>query len=112
MSLAVMGQRRFRESPTFLSTALRYLGRGGHGLRGMPIPSVVLEAPLIFSCPRTSTRFLNCRIMANSNIPPRRLADIIDYIEKVREELLTIQRSLEKLESAQSAASGQRDISK
>jgi hypothetical protein len=40
-----------------------------------------------------------------------KLGDIIDYIEKVREELLTIQRSLEKLEPAESAASGQRDIS-
>jgi hypothetical protein len=50
--------------------------------------------------------------MADSNIPPRRLADIIDYIEKVREELLTIQRSLEKLESAQSAAAEPRDTPK
>jgi len=50
--------------------------------------------------------------MADSESPPQSLSDIIDYIEKVREELLTIQRSLEKLESAQSPVSRQRDISK
>ncbi len=42
--------------------------------------------------------------MADSESPPAKLGDIIDYIEKVREELLTIQRSLEKLEPAESAA--------
>jgi hypothetical protein len=36
--------------------------------------------------------------MADSNNSPQSLGDIIDYIEKMREELLTIQRSLEKLE--------------
>jgi hypothetical protein len=50
--------------------------------------------------------------MADPKKPPKRLADIIDYIEKVREELLTIQRSLEKLESAESTASEQRRVSK
>jgi hypothetical protein len=50
--------------------------------------------------------------MADSDTPPAKLSDIIDYIEKVREELLTVQRSLEKLESAQSAAPTQRDSSK
>jgi hypothetical protein len=51
-------------------------------------------------------------IVADSDTPPAKLSDIIDYIEKVREELLTVQRSLEKLESAQSAAPERRDISK
>ena len=51
-------------------------------------------------------------IMADSGTPPAKLSDIIDYIERVREELLTIQRSLEKLEPAQSAASKQRHISR
>jgi hypothetical protein len=50
--------------------------------------------------------------MANSGTPPAKLSDIIDDIERVREELLTIQRSLEKLEPAQSAASKQRHISR
>jgi hypothetical protein len=50
--------------------------------------------------------------MADSENPPAKLGDIIDYIEKVREELLTIQRSLEKLESAQSAAPEQPETSK
>jgi hypothetical protein len=49
--------------------------------------------------------------MADSDTPPAKLGEIIDYIEKVREELLTIQRSLEKLESAQSVAPERRDIS-
>ena len=53
-----------------------------------------------------------CSIMADPKKPPKSLADIIDYIEKVREELLTIQRSLEKLESAQSAAPERRLVSK
>jgi hypothetical protein len=49
--------------------------------------------------------------MADSENPPAKLSDIIDYIEKVREELLTIQRSLEKLESAESTAPERGDIS-
>jgi hypothetical protein len=50
--------------------------------------------------------------MPHSEIPPAKLSDIIDYIEKVREELLSIQRSLEKLEPAKSAAPERRRISK
>jgi hypothetical protein len=50
--------------------------------------------------------------MADSDTPPEKLSDIIDYIEKMREELLTIQRSLEKLESAETDAPQQRDISR
>ena len=53
------------------------------------LPTLLFQAPT--SC-----------VMADSENPPKRLADIIDYIEKVREELLTIQRS-EKLESPESA---------
>ena len=52
------------------------------------------------------------RVTRDSEGLPARLSDIIDYIEKMREELLTIQRSLEKLEPTQSAAPEQRDISK
>jgi hypothetical protein len=48
--------------------------------------------------------------MADSNNPPANLSDIIDYIEKIREELLTIQRSLEKLEPVESTASRQRHV--
>lgn len=50
--------------------------------------------------------------MADSENPPEKLSDMIDYIEKVREELLTIQRPLEKLESAETDAPQQRDISR
>jgi hypothetical protein len=50
--------------------------------------------------------------MADSENSTAKLSDIIDYVEKVREELLTIQRPLEKLELAESAASENRDISK
>ena len=50
--------------------------------------------------------------MDDSEDPPKSLSEIIDYIEKMREELLTIQRSLEMLEPAESVASEQRGISK
>jgi hypothetical protein len=60
-------------------------------------------------CPCKSVSF---RVMADSNNSAQSLGDIIDYIEKVREELLTIQRSLEKLESAKSAAPEPRRVSK
>jgi hypothetical protein len=51
-------------------------------------------------------------VMVDPDNPLTRLAQIIDYIEKVREELLTVQRSLEKLEAAESVSPKQRDISK
>jgi hypothetical protein len=57
-------------------------------------------------------RELSCRVMADSETSTAKLGDIIDYIEKMREELLTIQRSLEKLEPAESAASEEREISR
>lgn len=40
------------------------------------------------------------------------LTEIIDAIEKIREELLVLQRALEKTESVRSDASVQRRISK
>jgi hypothetical protein len=43
--------------------------------------------------------------MADPKKSPKRLAGILDYIAKLREELLTIQTSLEKLESGESATS-------
>jgi hypothetical protein len=39
--------------------------------------------------------------MAKSNDSPLALGEIIDRIEQVREELLTLQRSLEKVELAE-----------
>jgi hypothetical protein len=36
--------------------------------------------------------------MAKANDPPMDIGELIDRIERVREELLSIQRSLEKLE--------------
>jgi hypothetical protein len=41
--------------------------------------------------------------MAKANEPPSSLGEIIDRIEKMREELLGIQRSLEKLEPVESS---------
>jgi hypothetical protein len=54
---------------------------------------VCTQADRLCPCKRVSFR-----VMADSNNSPQSLGDIIDYIEKMREELLTIQRSLEKLE--------------
>ena len=42
--------------------------------------------------------------MAKANDPPLALGEIIDRIEEMREELLILQRSLEKMELAESAA--------
>ena len=42
--------------------------------------------------------------MAKANDPPLALGEIIDRIEEMREELLILQRSLEKMEVAESAA--------
>jgi hypothetical protein len=44
------------------------------------------------------------RIMADKD-KPRNIGELIDHIERVREELLTIQHSLEKIESAASVPS-------
>jgi hypothetical protein len=42
--------------------------------------------------------------MAKASDPPITLGQIIDHIERMREELLTLQRSLEKMESAEPAS--------
>jgi hypothetical protein len=36
--------------------------------------------------------------MAHGNEPPKTVAELIDHLDRLREELLTIQRSLEKME--------------
>jgi hypothetical protein len=41
--------------------------------------------------------------MANSENPPKKLSDLIDSIERIREELLAIQRSMEKMETRESS---------
>jgi hypothetical protein len=41
--------------------------------------------------------------MAKVNDPPLALAEIIDHLERMREELLTLQRSLEKIEFVEAA---------
>jgi hypothetical protein len=43
--------------------------------------------------------------MAKVNDPPLALGEIIDRIEQMREEMLMLQRSLEKMELAEPAAS-------
>ena len=98
-----------------------FLGRGGHELesdaQSRPTLAMILApVPLRPSpCARADIspfKRVPCLVMADSNNPPTRLAEIIDYIENVREELLTIQRSLEKLESVESTASEQRHVLK
>jgi hypothetical protein len=37
--------------------------------------------------------------MANAKEPPKPIGEIIDHIERIREELLNLQKSLEKMES-------------
>jgi hypothetical protein len=51
--------------------------------------------------------------MAKANDPPLTFGEIIDRIEQMREELLMLQRSLEKMELADSedgAANGIKDV--
>jgi hypothetical protein len=43
--------------------------------------------------------------MAKANDPPLTFGEIIDRIEQMREEMLMLQRSLEKMELAERAAS-------
>ena len=38
--------------------------------------------------------------MASNNDSPKTIGQIIDHIEQIREELLALQRSMEKMESA------------
>ncbi len=40
-----------------------------------------------------------------SNDAPKTIGEVIDYVERLREELLTLQRSLEKMERAWAAVS-------
>ena len=44
--------------------------------------------------------------MAHSTDPPKNLGELLDRIEQIREELLTIQRSLEEMEPAKKAGHG------
>ena len=37
--------------------------------------------------------------MASANDPPKTIGEIIDHIERIRDELLVLQRSMEKMES-------------
>jgi hypothetical protein len=43
--------------------------------------------------------------MAHSIRPPKKLGDVIDDLDRIREELLTIQRSLEKIEPVETLVS-------
>jgi hypothetical protein len=45
------------------------------------------------------------RIMSKTNDPPLAVGEIIDRIERMREELLMLQRSLEKMELAERTTS-------
>jgi hypothetical protein len=48
--------------------------------------------------------------MAKGNDPPFALGEIIDRIEQMREEMLMLQRSLEKMEPAEPSASDDGDL--
>ena len=41
--------------------------------------------------------------MAQSNDPPRDIGELIDQIDHIREELFSIQRSMEKMETLKAA---------
>jgi hypothetical protein len=43
--------------------------------------------------------------MSGVNEPPKPLSEIIDHVERIREELLILQVSLEKIESLEGALS-------
>lgn len=45
------------------------------------------------------------RTMPDRVKPPKNISELIDRIDLIRDELLTIQRSMEKMEKAQAAAS-------
>ena len=42
--------------------------------------------------------------MANVNLPPKTIGEIMDDIERIREELLVVQNALEKMEGVKTAA--------
>ena len=46
---------------------------------------------------------LACVAMAKINDPPKTIGEIIDHIERIKEELLMVQRSMEKIESVKPA---------
>lgn len=50
-----------------------------------------------------SRKGLSCRAMAYN--APETIGEVIDYAERLREELLTLQSSLEKMERARAAGS-------
>jgi hypothetical protein len=41
--------------------------------------------------------------MANVNLPPKTIGEIMDDIERIREELLVVQNALEKMEGVKPA---------
>jgi hypothetical protein len=41
--------------------------------------------------------------MAKATVPPKSIGELVDHIERIREELLSVQRSLEKLEPIEDA---------
>jgi hypothetical protein len=43
--------------------------------------------------------------MAKDTVPPKSIGELIDQIERIREELLSVQRSLEKIEPIEDAVS-------
>jgi hypothetical protein len=43
--------------------------------------------------------------MSKATVPPKSIGELIDQIEQIREELLSVQRSLEKLELIEAGVS-------
>ena len=41
--------------------------------------------------------------MAKATVPPKSIGELVDQIERIQEELLSVQRSLEKLEPIEDA---------
>jgi predicted translin family RNA/ssDNA-binding protein len=48
------------------------------------------------------------RVVSRAHNPSKRIGEIIDDVERIREELLRLQRELEKMESPQSVLSTKR----
>ena len=44
---------------------------------------------------------VTCRVMPRAHNPSKRIGELIDDVERIREELLRLQRELEKMESPQ-----------
>ena len=47
--------------------------------------------------------------VAHTNSPPKTLSDVIDELERIQGELLTLQRALEKLEQIESLVTPEED---